>query len=102
MLTETDRYDRFRDKIITPPLPLSKACTTRLFSKEAQAKRQVIEYGLRVVQARHGDIYMHGDLDELSKLHIVLRLKNVEDWNICKQELVEALNQLVKRRLIII
>jgi len=80
MLTETNRYDKFKDKIITLPIPMSNICATRAFTKEGNARRRVVEMGLRAVNARHGDIFMHGDLDELPKPHIVTRLKKCGGW----------------------
>jgi len=79
VLTETNRYDKFKDKIITLPLPTYDACA-RPFSKEHYGRRKVIEMGLRAVQARHGDIYIHGDLDEFPKPHIITRLKKCGGW----------------------
>jgi len=79
VLTETNRYDKFKDKIITFVLPTTNACASP-FGKEHYARRKVIEMGLRAVKARHGDIYIHGDLDEFPKPHIVTRLKKCGGW----------------------
>jgi len=82
MLLETNRYDRFKDKIIAFPLPSEKVCEfpRENFTKEHLARRQLIEMGLRAVQARHGDIFLHGDLDEVARPHILARLKKCGGW----------------------
>ncbi|ORX87856.1 hypothetical protein BCR32DRAFT_324218, partial [Anaeromyces robustus] len=81
-LLETDRYEKFKDKIIAFPLPVDRVCKfyREPFSKEHIARRQLIEMGLRAVQARHGDIYLHGDLDEFVKPHILTRIKKCGGW----------------------
>ncbi|OUM61812.1 glycosyltransferase family 17 protein [Piromyces sp. E2] len=80
MLTETNRYDKFKDKIIVFPMTIDNVCATKPFTKEGNARSKVVEMGLRAVNARHGDIFMHGDLDELPKPHIVSRLKKCGGW----------------------
>ncbi|ORX81365.1 hypothetical protein BCR32DRAFT_293309 [Anaeromyces robustus] len=82
MLLETDRYNKFKDKIITFPLFVDSVCKFhgQAFSKEHLARRQLIEMGLRAVQARHGDIFLHGDLDEFAKPHILTRIKKCGGW----------------------
>lgn len=82
MLLETDRYDKFKDKIIAFPYPMSSVCNffRSPFTKEHLARRHVIEMGLRAVEARHGDIFMHGDLDEMPKPHVITRLKKCGGW----------------------
>eukprot|EP00833_Pecoramyces_ruminatium_P012734 jgi/Orpsp1_1/1186766/evm.model.d7180000053157.1 len=82
-LLETDRYKKFEDKLI--PLPCESIVDEdngrgKAFPREHLARRTLIEKGLRSVQARHGDIYMHGDLDELPKTHILSRLKKCGGW----------------------
>jgi len=83
MLLETDRYNKYKDKII--PLPQEMIVDEdngrgKAFPKEHIARRTVIEKGLKSVQARHGDIFIHGDLDELPKVHILSRLKKCGGW----------------------
>ncbi|ORX42214.1 hypothetical protein BCR36DRAFT_416224 [Piromyces finnis] len=82
-LLETDRYDKYKDKLI--PLPCEIIVNEDNgrgtgFPKEHLARRAVIEKGLMSVQARHGDIFMHGDLDEMAKPHILTRLKKCGGW----------------------
>jgi len=82
-LLETDRYDKFKDKII--PLPCETIVDEdngrgKAFPKEHLARRLVIEKGLRSVHARHGDIFIHGDLDEMPKVHVLSRLKKCGGW----------------------
>lgn len=50
------------------------------FPREHIARRTLIEKGLRIVHARHGDLIMHSDLDELPKAHILSRLKKCGGW----------------------
>jgi len=82
-LFETDRYNRFKDKLI--PLPCEIIVDEdngrgKGFPKEHLARRTVIEKGLRAVHARHGDLFMHGDLDEMPKVHILSRMKKCGGW----------------------
>ncbi|ORY72516.1 hypothetical protein LY90DRAFT_699978 [Neocallimastix californiae] len=82
-LLETNRYDRFKDKLI--PLPLENIIDEdngrgKAFPKEHIARRLLIEKGLRAVHARHGDIYIHGDLDEFPKAHVLYRMKKCGGW----------------------
>ncbi|ORX85533.1 hypothetical protein BCR32DRAFT_325391 [Anaeromyces robustus] len=82
-LLETDRYDKFKDKLI--PLPVKIIVDEdngrgKGFPKEHLARRTVIEKGLRSVHARHGDLFMHGDLDEMPKAHVLSRLKKCGGW----------------------
>jgi len=83
MLLETDRYDKYKDKLI--PLPREIIVDEdngrgKAFPKEHLARREVVEMGLRSVHARHGDIFVHGDLDEMPKAHILARLKKCGGW----------------------
>jgi hypothetical protein len=83
MLLETDRYDKYKDKLI--PLPREIVVDEdngrgKAFPKEHLARREVMEMGLRSVHARHGDIFVHGDLDEMPKAHILSRLKKCGGW----------------------
>jgi len=82
-LLETNRYDRFKDKLI--PLPMKIIVNENTgrgyaFPREHVARRLVIQEGLKSVHARHGDIYLHGDLDELVKPHVIARLKKCGGW----------------------
>jgi len=82
-LFETDRYDKFKDKLI--PLPMETIVDEdngrgKGFPREHLARRNVIEKGLQSVQARHGDIFMHGDLDEFPRPHILSLLKKCGGW----------------------
>jgi len=82
-LLETNRYDRFKDKLI--PLPIEISINEdngrgTAFPKEHISRRILIEKGLRAVQARHGDIFIHGDLDEFPKAHILYHLKKCGGW----------------------
>ena len=82
-LLETDRYDKYKDKLI--PLPQEITVNEdngrgKAFPKEHLARRVVIEKGLMSVQARHGDLFMHGDLDEFPKAHVLYRLKKCGGW----------------------
>ncbi|ORX82175.1 hypothetical protein BCR32DRAFT_326960 [Anaeromyces robustus] len=83
-LLETNRYDKFKDKLI--PLPLTIEVNdkdTKLgktFPRERVARRVLIEKGLRAVEARHGDIFVHGDLDEFPKANILYRMKKCGGW----------------------
>ncbi|OUM62835.1 glycosyltransferase family 17 protein [Piromyces sp. E2] len=82
-LLETDRYDKYKDKLI--PLPMEIIVNENngrgfAMPREHLARRKVIEMGLRSVHARHGDIFMHGDLDEMPKAHIISRLKKCGGW----------------------
>jgi len=82
-LLETDRYDKYKDKLI--PLPCEIIVNEdngrgTALPKEHMARREVIEKGLRSVQARHGDLFIHSDLDEMPKAHILTRLKKCGGW----------------------
>jgi len=82
-LLETNRYDKFKDKLI--PLPMKIIVNEDngrgyAFPREHVARRLVIAEGLKSVQARHGDIFLHGDLDELVKPHVITRLKKCGGW----------------------
>jgi len=82
-LLETDRYNRYKDKLI--PLPCEITVDEdngrgKAFPKEHLARRVVIEKGLMSVRARHGDLFMHGDLDEFPKAHVLYRLKKCGGW----------------------
>ncbi|KAL6626041.1 glycosyltransferase family 17-domain-containing protein [Neocallimastix sp. 'constans'] len=78
-LLETNRYDKYKDKLI--PLPIVNTFDNNEgFPKENISRRLLIENGLRSVQARHGDIFIHGDLDEMPKSHILFRLKKCGGW----------------------
>jgi len=82
-LLETDRYDKYKDKLI--PLPLKIEVNEDngrgyAFPREHVARRLVVAEGLKSVQARHGDIFMHGDLDEMVKPHVIARLKKCGGW----------------------
>jgi len=82
-LLETNRYDRFKDKLI--PLPMKiivNEDTGRgyAFPREHIARRLVVQEGLKSVHARHGDIYLHGDLNELVKPHVIAHLKKCGGW----------------------
>jgi len=83
-LLETNRYEKFRDKIIPITLPILNVKDYDLrgpgFPREHLARREVIEKGLRAVNARHGDIFIHGDLDELPKPRLVSYLKKCGGW----------------------
>ncbi|ORX49601.1 hypothetical protein BCR36DRAFT_583690 [Piromyces finnis] len=82
-LLETNRYDKFKDKLIPLPLALKiegKTEKSIAFAKEHLARRLVIEKGLESVQARHGDLFIHGDLDEMPKAHVISRLKKCGGW----------------------
>jgi len=83
-LLETNRYEKFRDKIIPITLPILDVKDYDLrgpgFPREHLARREVIEKGLRAVNARHGDIFIHGDLDELPKPRLVSYLKKCGGW----------------------
>jgi len=82
-LLETSRYDKFKDKLI--PLPMEIKVNENngrgyAFPREHLARREVIAEGLKSVHARHGDLYMHGDLDEMVKPHVIARLKKCGGW----------------------
>jgi len=82
-LLETDRYEKFKDKLI--PLPLKIVVDEdnghgKGFPREHVARRELIAEGLKAVHARHGDLFMHGDLDEMAKPHILARLKKCGGW----------------------
>ena len=82
-LFETNRYEKFQDKLI--PFPSEITINENIgrgyaFPREHIARRTLIEKGLRVVHARHGDLFMHNDLDELPKPHILSRLKKCGGW----------------------
>ena len=82
-LFETNRYEKFQDKLI--PFPSEITINENIgrgyaFPREHIARRTLIEKGLRVVHARHGDLFMHNDLDELLKPHILSRLKKCGGW----------------------
>ncbi|ORX59154.1 hypothetical protein BCR36DRAFT_408681 [Piromyces finnis] len=83
-LLETNRYEKFRDKIIPVTLPVleMKKAHPRgpAFPREHLARRQVIEKGLRAVNARHGDLFFHGDLDEMPKARLLSYLKKCGGW----------------------
>jgi len=83
MLLETDRYDKYKDKLI--PLPCEIIVNEDNgrgtgFPREHLARRTVIEKGLMSVHARHGDIFIHGDLDEMPKSHVLARMKKCGGW----------------------
>ncbi|ORX83290.1 hypothetical protein BCR32DRAFT_292106 [Anaeromyces robustus] len=84
MLLETNRYEKFRDKIIPVTLPVLEiekySEKGPAFPREHLARRQVIEKGLRAVNARHGDIFVHGDLDEMPKARLLSYLKKCGGW----------------------
>lgn len=82
-LLETNRYDKFKDKLI--PLPCKIIVDEdngrgKAFPREHLARRTLIEKGLRSVHARHGDLFIHGDLDEMPKIHILSRMKKCGGW----------------------
>jgi len=82
-LLETNRYDKFKDKLI--PLPMEITIDEdngrgKAFPKEHISRRILVEKGLRAVHARHGDIFIHGDLDEFPKAHILYRMKKCGGW----------------------
>ncbi|OUM59829.1 glycosyltransferase family 17 protein [Piromyces sp. E2] len=82
-LLETNRYDKYKDKLI--PLPLEITLDEdngrgKAFPREIMARRVMIEKGLRAVHARHGDIFIHGDLDEFPKPHALFRMKKCGGW----------------------
>jgi len=83
MLLETNRYDKFKDKLIPLPCEIiieeDNGRGTAL-PKEHLARRNLIEKGLKSVHARHGDLFMHGDLDEFPRAHILTRLKRCGGW----------------------
>jgi len=83
-LLETNRYEKFRDKIIPITLPVLNVekydSRGPGFPREHLARREVIEKGLRAVNARHGDIFIHGDLDELPKPRLASYLKKCGGW----------------------
>ncbi|OUM70623.1 glycosyltransferase family 17 protein [Piromyces sp. E2] len=83
-LLETNRYENFRDKIIPVTLPImdqeNKNKKTNSLSREHLARRQVIEKGLRAVHARHGDLFFHGNLNELPKARLLSYLKKCGGW----------------------
>jgi len=82
-LLETNRYDKFKDKLI--PLPMKIIVNENnpkghTFAREHVARRLLIAEGLKLVHARHGDIFLHGDLDEFVKPHVITRLKKCGGW----------------------
>ncbi len=82
-LFETNRYEKFQDKLIPFPCEIIINEDNGIgyaFPREHVARRTLIEKGLRVVHARHGDLFMHNDLDELPKPHILSRLKKCGGW----------------------
>ena len=83
-LLETNRYKNYRDKIIPITLPVLdvKSYDQRGpgFPREHLARREVIEKGLRAVHARHGDMFIHGDLDEMPKARLLSYLKKCGGW----------------------
>jgi len=81
-LLETNRYEQFRDKIIPVTLPVvdEKNIKNDKISREDIARRQVIEKGLRAVHARHGDLYFHGNLNEMPKARLLSYLKKCGGW----------------------
>ena len=82
-LFETNRYEKFQDKLIPFPCEIiinEDNGRGYAFPREHIARRTLIEKGLRVVHARHGDLFMHNDLDELPKPHILSRLKKCGGW----------------------
>jgi len=83
MLLETDRYDKYKDKLIPVPCEIvvnEDNGRGTAFPKEHLARREVIEIGLQSVHARHGDLFMHGDLDEMPKAHVLSRMKKCGGW----------------------
>jgi len=82
-LLETDRYDKFKDKLIPYPVKIivdEDNGRGKAFPREHLARRTVIAEGLKAVHARHGDIFFHGDLDEYPKPHILSRMKKCGGW----------------------
>jgi len=83
-LLETDRYKIFRDKIIPITLPVIEVKNYNIrgpgFPREHIARRELIEKGLRAVHARHGDLFIHGDLDEMPKARLLSFLKKCGGW----------------------
>ncbi|ORX80420.1 hypothetical protein BCR32DRAFT_327724 [Anaeromyces robustus] len=82
-LLETDRYDKFKDKLIPYPVKIiidEDNGRGKAFPREHLARRTVISEGLKAVHARHGDIFFHGDLDELAKPHVLARMKKCGGW----------------------
>jgi hypothetical protein len=83
-LLETNRYEKFRNKIIPVTLPIlemKQLKQKKLASPEnLLAKKQVIEKGLRAVQARHGDLFFYGDLYEIPKARLLSYLKKCGGW----------------------
>ncbi|ORX59156.1 hypothetical protein BCR36DRAFT_453535 [Piromyces finnis] len=83
-LLETNRYEKFRDKIIPVTLPVLELKNYNSrgpgFPREHLARREVIEKGLRAVNARHGDLFIHGDLDEVPRPRLTSYLKKCGGW----------------------
>jgi hypothetical protein len=82
-LLETDRYDKFKDKLIPFPVQIlidEDNGRGKAFPREHNARRLVIAEGLKAVHARHGDLFMHGDLDEMMKPHVLTRMKKCGGW----------------------
>ncbi|OUM70592.1 glycosyltransferase family 17 protein, partial [Piromyces sp. E2] len=83
-LLETNRYEKFRDKIIPVTLPVLQVEKYDQrgpgFPREHLARREIIEKGLRAAHARHGDIFIHGDLDEMPKARLLSYLKKCGGW----------------------
>jgi len=83
-LQGSNRYDKFKDKLI--PLPFEMKDFIDGNSKnyiqqiEKTAKLTLINKGLKVVHARHGDIYIFGHLNEMLDSNTISLLKKCGGW----------------------
>jgi len=80
MLLETNRYKLFKDKIIPIPYTMPLENENKVVTKEDILSKVVIEQGLRAVQARHGDLFIYGLVNEMAKPHVLARLKKCGGW----------------------
>jgi len=80
MLLETNRYKLFKDKIIPIPYTMPLKNENKDVTKEDILSKVVIEQGLRAVQARHGDLFIYGLVNEMAKPHVLARLKKCGGW----------------------
>jgi len=77
-LFETNRYEKFKDKIIPITVPVHDTIYSN--PKEFLARKQVIEKGLKAVHAHHGDLFFQGDLEEIPKARLLSYLKKCGGW----------------------
>jgi len=80
MLLETDRYDQFKDKLIPVPYVMPTNENSYNSTREDIENKIMIEEGLRAVNARHGDLFVYGNVGEIPKAHVLSRLKKCGGW----------------------